>query len=43
MNFELTQLIFKLGLFEINDIFNNTIGMLTGYWISTAFVRKYGK
>lgn len=28
---ELIQLIFRLGLFEFDDMFNNTIGMMLGY------------
>lgn len=30
---ELCQLVFRLGLFELDDIFNNTMGMLLGYAI----------
>lgn len=28
---ELTQLIFRIGLFELDDIFNNTLGCVIGY------------
>lgn len=28
---ELCQLVFKLGLFEFDDILNNTVGMIVGY------------
>lgn len=31
LTIELCQLIFKLGLFEFDDILNNTIGMMVGY------------
>lgn len=31
MTIELIQLIFRLGLFEFDDMFNNTIGMMLGY------------
>lgn len=30
---ELCQLVFKLGLFEFDDILNNTIGMIVGYGV----------
>lgn len=37
MTVELCQLVFRLGLFELDDIFNNTMGMLLGYAICSFF------
>lgn len=33
LSLELVQLIFKLGLFEFDDVFHNTLGAVIGYWI----------
>lgn len=33
LTIELIQLIFRLGLFEFDDMFNNTIGMMLGYGV----------
>lgn len=38
---ELCQLMFKLGLFEFDDILNNTIGMMVGYGLHHLLERKY--
>lgn len=40
---EILQLVLKLGLFEWDDIFNNTIGMMLGYGICRAVVRHDGR
>jgi glycopeptide antibiotics resistance protein len=37
---EFTQLLFKLGLFELDDILNNTIGCLIGVLLYQALMRK---
>ncbi len=37
LSIELSQLIFKIGLFELDDLFNNTLGALIGYGLSYAF------
>lgn len=37
---ELCQLVFKLGLFEFDDILNNTIGMMVGYWLHCLLERN---
>jgi len=39
LSIELAQLIFKLGLFEFDDILNNTIGMIAGYWIHAGIAK----
>lgn len=39
---ESCQLVFKLGLFEFDDILNNTIGMMVGYGIYRLFALKAG-
>jgi glycopeptide antibiotics resistance protein len=41
---EITQLVFKLGMFEFDDMFHNTLGALIGYAILTlvrAIILKY--
>lgn len=38
---ESCQLVFKLGLFELDDILNNTIGMMIGYGLHYLLERKY--
>lgn len=42
---EIVQLIFKLGLFEFDDILNNTLGMMMGYgmYVITTKRLRYGK
>lgn len=35
---ELAQLVFKLGLFEFDDILNNTIGMTIGYGVYRVII-----
>ncbi len=40
---ELTQYIFKIGFFDIDDIFLMTCGALIGYLISKLFVRLQSK
>lgn len=37
---DLSQLVFKLGLFEFDDILNNTIGMMVGYGLYRLLERK---
>lgn len=37
LGIELTQLVFRLGLFEFDDIFNNTLGTLLGYGLFVFF------
>ena len=37
---EVTQLVFRIGLFELDDIMNNTLGCLIGYVIY-SFIQKY--
>lgn len=42
---ETTQLIFRLGLFELDDLFHNTLGTIIGYCIYVIFMcfwRKSG-
>jgi glycopeptide antibiotics resistance protein len=34
---ELSQLLFRRGLFELDDLFNNSLGALIGYGIFYAF------
>ncbi len=44
MFIEVTQLVFKLGMFEFDDMFHNTLGALIGYAILTlvrAIILKY--
>ena len=46
LSIELTQLIFKLGWFETEDILNNVIGTALGLFVSwclTALIRKIWK
>ncbi len=38
---ELCQLVFRLGLFEFDDILNNTVGMMTGYGVYRVISRHY--
>jgi glycopeptide antibiotics resistance protein len=38
---EVTQLVFHLGLFEYDDIFNNALGCLIGALIYNGFLRKH--
>ena len=40
---ELTQLFFRLGLFELDDIFNNTIGCLIGVLLYLVVIRPGAK
>lgn len=40
---EFTQLFFKLGLFELDDIFNNTIGCFLGVLLYQALIRNKAK
>lgn len=46
---ELTQLVFKIGFFEVDDILMNTLGSLLGYlavfalWCVWAFYRRFCK
>lgn len=42
---ELTQLIFRIGLFELDDIFNNTLGCVIGYllFVISAGLAGQGK
>lgn len=37
---ELSQLVFKLGLFEFDDILNNTVGMIVGYSVYRIVTRR---
>lgn len=37
---EVSQLIFKRGLFEFDDMFHNSLGVLIGYWLYLG-VRKW--
>ena len=39
---ELTQFIFHIGLFELDDIMNNTLGCFIGYVIY-SLIQKYGR
>ena len=39
---ELSQLYFKLGLFEFDDIFNNILGAVLG-WCMFCILRSIGK
>lgn len=39
---EVLQLVFKLGLFEFDDVFHNTLGAIIGYGVWLA-VRKWKK
>lgn len=39
---ESCQLVFKLGLFEFDDILNNTIGMMIGYGLHYLLERNRG-
>ena len=34
---EVTQLVFKLGLFELDDVFHNTLGAVIGYGLWRVF------
>ena len=36
---EVTQLVFKLGLFEFDDVFHNTLGTVIGYGLWRVFKR----
>lgn len=38
---EFCQLVFKLGLFEFDDIFNNTVGMMVGYGLYWLIVHRH--
>ncbi len=40
MAIEFTQLFFQIGLFELDDIFNNTIGCFLGVLLYQALIRK---
>lgn len=37
---EVTQLVFKLGLFELDDVFHNTLGAVIGYGLWHAFKKR---
>ena len=37
---EVTQLVFKLGLFEFDDVFHNTLGTVIGYGVWRAFKKR---
>ena len=37
---EVTQLVFKLGLFEFDDVFHNTLGTVIGYGLWHAFKKR---
>ena len=37
---EVTQLVFKLGLFEFDDVFHNTLGAVIGYGLWHAFKKR---
>lgn len=41
---ELTQLVLKVGIFDVDDLFMNTIGGMVGYlvfWIANQYRRKH--
>lgn len=40
---EMIQLVFRLGLFEFDDIFNNTLGTLLGYGIFIFLMKLFRK
>lgn len=40
LSLELVQLILKLGLFEFDDVFHNTLGVVIGYWIWRMFKKR---
>ncbi len=40
---ELTQLRFKVGCFDVDDIFLNTLGCILGYTIFLIFYKTYAK
>lgn len=40
---ELTQLLFKIGLFELDDIFNNTLGCVVGYLLFVISAELAGR
>jgi glycopeptide antibiotics resistance protein len=37
LSIELLQLVMKRGLFEFDDMFHNTLGVVIGYWIYQKF------
>lgn len=37
---EVSQLVFKCGLFEFDDVFHNTMGALIGFWI-WKFIKRW--
>ncbi len=40
---ELIQLVTALGLLELDDLFNNTVGALIGYWLYTVAAKYLRK
>lgn len=38
---EVSQLVFKLGLAEFDDVFHNVLGCLVGYGVSLLISRNY--
>ncbi|MBO4678927.1 MAG: VanZ family protein, partial [Lachnospiraceae bacterium] len=40
---ELSQLIFKLGIFEWDDLFNNTLGAMVGFGLYAVFIKLFSK
>jgi glycopeptide antibiotics resistance protein len=40
LSIELLQLVLKRGLFEFDDMFHNTFGVILGYGIRWIFSRK---
>ena len=40
---EITQLVLKIGLFEFDDMFHNTLGAVIGYGILTLYSRRKQK
>jgi glycopeptide antibiotics resistance protein len=42
LSIEITQLILKVGIFDIDDVILNAIGVMFGYWIFTIFPKMIG-
>jgi glycopeptide antibiotics resistance protein len=35
------QVAFEVGIFDIDDVILNALGVMTGYWVFTSLVRKH--
>jgi glycopeptide antibiotics resistance protein len=39
---EVTQVLLHAGIFDVDDILLNALGVMIGYWLFVAFVRRSG-